>query len=311
MLQFNSNELQLPEIVFHRKCYQLFTIKSSLERIERKEEELCELKEKNEQELQCTLRSCSYTSESAENRPKRTPNSNKILPDECVFCLKNSKYKNRTKKKLRFCCEFRSVTAIRTAAERKNNFQILGLLSKDLIAREGKYHYSSYVDFTRCNYTEKEKEVPQSSEDEKVYKEFELQAFQEVVKYCHSLITECPKVTKFHSLTRTMEDVLKNNNVTPKVSTKKNLRKNTENACSKKFIFVNIDRILYLYPNTLTTEKLVADFISMQSAMNEGENKVIVAAAIDIRKQIKQMQDEIHWPPEPQNLSTDQFKMAE
>ena len=108
-----------------------------------------------------------------------------------------------------------------------------------------------------------------------------------------------------------MEDVLKNNNVTPKVSTKKNLRKNTENAFSKKFIFVNIDRILYLYPNTLTTEKLVADFISMQSAMNEGENKVIVAAAIDIRKQIKQMQDEIHWPPEPQNLSPDQFKMPE
>ena len=45
--------------------------------------------------------------------------------------------------------------------------------------------------------------------------------------------------------------------------------------------------------------------------MNEGENKVIVAAAVDIRKQIKQMQDEIHWPPEPQNLSTDQFKMPE
>ena len=91
MLQFDSNELQLAKIVFHRKCYQLFTIKSSLERIERKEKELCEIKEKNEQGLQCTLRSCSYTSESVENRPKRTPNSNKILPDECVFCLKNSK----------------------------------------------------------------------------------------------------------------------------------------------------------------------------------------------------------------------------
>ena len=160
------------------------------------------------------------------------------------------------------CSEFRSVTVIRTAAERKNNFRILRLISEELIAREGKYHYSCYVDSTRCNYTGKEKEVPQSSEDEKVFKEFELQAFQEVVKYCHSLINECPKVTKFHSLTRTMEDVLKNNNVTPKVSTKKNLRRNIENTFSKKFIFVNIYRILYLYPNTLAVEKLIADLIS-------------------------------------------------
>ena len=110
----------------------------------------CEIKEKNDQELPCTLRSCSYTSESAKNRPRRTPNSNKILPGECIFCLKNSKYKNRTQEKLRLCCEFRSVVAIRTAAEPKNNFRILGLLSEDPIAREGKYYQSCYVHFTRC-----------------------------------------------------------------------------------------------------------------------------------------------------------------
>ena len=72
MLQFNSDELRLPKIVFHRKCYQLFTMKSSLKRIERKEKELCEIKEKNEQKLQCILQSYSYTSESVENCLKRT-----------------------------------------------------------------------------------------------------------------------------------------------------------------------------------------------------------------------------------------------
>ena len=41
------------------------------------------------------------------------------------------------------------------------------------------------------------------------------------------------------------------------------------------------------YPNTLTMEKLVADFIRRQLVMNEGENTIIVAAAVDIRKQIK------------------------
>ena len=42
----NYDELQLPKIVFHRKRYQLFTVKCSLEQIERKEKELCEIKEK-------------------------------------------------------------------------------------------------------------------------------------------------------------------------------------------------------------------------------------------------------------------------
>ena len=85
--------------------------------------------------------------------------------------------------------------------------------------------------------------------------------------------------------------------MTPKVSTKNNLRRNIENTFSKKFIFVNIDKILYLYPNTLTMKKLVVDFISIQSAMNERENKVILTAAVDIRKQIKLIRDEIPWPP--------------
>ena len=31
----------------------------------------------------------------------------------------------------------------------------------------------------------------------------------------------------------------------------------------------------------------------------------------DIRKQIKQIQNEIPWSPDPQNLSTDQFKMPQ
>ena len=46
-----------------------------------------------------------------------------------------------------------------------------------------------------------------------------------------------------------MEGILKNNNMTQKVSTKKNLRRNFENTFNKKLIFVNIDRLLYLYPN--------------------------------------------------------------
>ena len=63
-----------------------------------------------------------------------------------------------------------------------------------------------------------------------------------------------------------------------------------------KFIILNIDRIFYIYSNILTIENLVADFIRIQSAMNEEGNKVIVAAAVHITKNARcKMQDEILW----------------
>ena len=73
------------------------------------------------------------------------------------------------------------------------------MLSEDFIAREGKYNHSCKVDFTRCNYTEKEEEVPQSSKGDIVCKEFEVRAFEKVVTYCHSLINECLRAKKFNS----------------------------------------------------------------------------------------------------------------
>ena len=69
-----------------------------------------------------------------------------------------------------------------------------------------------------------------------------------------------------------MTECFEKNSVTLKVSTKKNLRRNIENTFNNKFIFANINRMLTI--NTLIMGKLMADFISIQSAMNEGGNKV-------------------------------------
>lgn len=283
-------------------------MKCLLERIENKEKEMLKQNEKKEQELQSVLQNCSYITE---NRPSRTPNLSKLLPDECIFCNK-PQYKDKKKVKLRLCCQFRAVNAIRTAAERKGDFPVLGLLSEDLIAREGKYHNSCYIEYTRGNYKEKELEIPQPTDNENQYKQFELEAFQEVVRYCHSLINESPRIVKFQMLTCMIEDYFKEKNLPIKVSTKKNLRRNIENTFkNQELLFVNINKALYLYPHTLKIEKLVTDFVNLQTAINGEGNKMITAAAIDIRKQIKAMQDEIPWPPEPQNLSPDQFKIPE
>ena len=81
--------------------------------------------------------------------------------------------------------------------------------------------------------------------------------------------------------------------MTLKVSTKKNLRRNTENTFNNKFIFANINRMLTI--NTLIMGKLMADFISIQSAMNEGGNKVIAAYLLPLTTPLNEGGNKVSW----------------
>ena len=112
-------------------------MKSLLERIKDKK--------KNIPNLDDLLENTSYEKEE-ESRTKRTSNTNVLLPNKCIFCKKIAKYKNKKLEKLSLCCESRAVDTIETAAKRKEDFRIISLLSKDLIAQEGKYHRSCYND---------------------------------------------------------------------------------------------------------------------------------------------------------------------
>ena len=224
-------------------------MKSLLERIKDKK--------KNIPNLDDLLENTSYEKEQ-ESRIKRTSNTNVLLPNECIFCKKIAKYRNKKLEKLSLCCESRAVDTIETAAKRKEDFRIISLLSKDLIAQEGKYHRTCYNDYTRINY--KNEQVEPTSR----YKLIELESFKEVIKAGHRLITEEVTIIKFQILTDIMEETFIAKRETINKSTKKNLQRNVEKTFKEALKFLNHEGSLYVYPNTLTFDILLKMFIDKE-----------------------------------------------
>ena len=103
-------------------------MKSSLKRFERKEKEICDIKRKKINKNYSVHYKAVLTLVKVLKIVQREhPILIKFFLMRVYFASKIQNTKNRTKEKLRLCCEFRSVTAIRTVTERKNNFQILAL----------------------------------------------------------------------------------------------------------------------------------------------------------------------------------------
>ena len=73
-----------------------------------------------------------------------------LLPKKYLFCKKD-RYVKRITEKLVVCLEFKAVQSIKTAATKINDFQMLGLITDDLIAKEAHYHSSCYKLYTKVN----------------------------------------------------------------------------------------------------------------------------------------------------------------
>ena len=109
-----------------------------------------------------------------------------LLPKKCLFCKKD-KYVKQIKEKLVECLKFRAVQSKKTAAMKINDFQMVGLITDDLIAKEAHYHSSCYKLYTKVNQ-DNVNSVTTDQNEKVVYKSVELNAFKEVVKECYQLL---------------------------------------------------------------------------------------------------------------------------
>ena len=91
-----SNTTEIPAGVrYHRQCYQIFTMISLLERVKKQSE-------KNMESLREIIEQ-SESFETDESKPKRSSSNSILLPDKCIFCDKDLKYKKRKPEQLRKC----------------------------------------------------------------------------------------------------------------------------------------------------------------------------------------------------------------
>ena len=103
-----------------------------------------------------------------------------------------------------------------------------------------------------------------------------------------------------------MKEYLKSHDLTISMSTKKHLKPNLEKTFKDNLKFILVQKRVYLYPKTLTLEQTVIDLIVVKSGM---DGEMLTKAGMQIRSEVTEMKDEMPWPPHPEDLQPDKFKM--
>ena len=249
-----------------------------------------------------------------------------ILHPACIFCEKKEKYKKRERETLLNCSMFSADNTLRETllncsmfsgdntlretAKLKNDSRVMAITSNDLIASEAKYHVSCYKDYTRLNKAKYDKSYDLKEDP---YDIAESEAFLELAEFCFQLIDE-PRVVKFTELVDLMETVMNNREQSLKASTKKNLRRKLERHIVG-IEFQIVDSALYVYPSTLSHNKIISEFVKVSNKLlqntnlNDKENIILSAAQI-LRNEMKNTKDTIPWPPKAGDLTKEKIEIT-
>ena len=232
----NDDDSIVPDVKYHRKCYQAFTMKSKLEKIEKPKQVTADL---------------VPHAEFSTFRPKRYSNpENRLLPKECIFCRKN-KYENKVLEKLVKCVDDRDLATKIAVASTTEDHYVRGLVDQYLIARDAHHHSKCYKLFIMNN-----KSPPITATITTPYKEAELVAFKEVLQKCYKLCKN-PDIVAFHDyVVSPMKSPMESNGFAMKDSSRKSIRNKLEKEC-KEINFINYNNSVYIYPSSLKIEDVV------------------------------------------------------
>lgn len=121
----NTQEGEVPEKFYHRKCRRAFTIKRDLESLKRKR----------------ALEEDAHEDETLLERPRKrsATSASRVYYKECIFC-ERPKYVNRTLEKLVKATQLRVDQTLRQIATERCDERILAITSRDIVAAEAHYH---------------------------------------------------------------------------------------------------------------------------------------------------------------------------
>ena len=298
------------QLHYHRDCYQRFTMKTLLNRIKQKFQAKRTDEKRKQEELESLIDSSQtyVTSNTVTLRSSSSITSNSagspILPNICIICDKKNRYVKKKSEKMRQCLAQKKdskESCIQKTLEKFSNerqdFRIQSLLSTtDLIAAEAKYHPTCYMEYTRPKGNKNNKQQDMSD-----YKKNELEAFHIVVTKCHEMMYN-QTILKLVNLTNMMKDFLSKKGIEISISTKKNLRRNIENTFGKDVLFTNVKNNVLLYP-----QSMIVDAAILALCKEDDDEKIISKVASIIRNEVKEMKDELPWPPQPADLEPEKF----
>ena len=252
------------------------------------------------------MKQCTSNDTDESSKPKRSSSSSSsgiLLPDVCIFCDKILKYKSRKSERLRKCEVKQVREKLEQCAKEKSDYRVISLASThDLVAAEAKYHPICYTDYTRSKKIRRNSSI--NAEENQEYKLVEIEAFQLAVEHCYNSMAKS-QVLSFQEVLAIMREHFLENDFSLTPSTRKNLRRNLEKCFGDKLKFISIKNRSFLYSSEINVEKVIADLLE------EREQSCYVAKTAQfIHKEIKAMKDEMPWPPQPNDLNLDNYKMS-
>ena len=132
-----------------------------------------------------------------------------------------------------------------------------------------------------------------------------------IVKYCFCL-EKNHQIVKFTELLKKMGDYSISRNYEVRNSTRLYLQRNLEKLNLLKF--QTVSGCKYVDPSSMKIDDFFNIYVELQSKLEKQTKESInhvKAAAVLIWSEILKLQDTIPWPPQPEDLQTNKFKIPE
>ena len=230
--------------------------------------------------------------------------SKNIIYDKVyVFCDKASKYQkgSNTRERLTPAVEFRADERLRKLATQRCDSKILSITSRDIIAAEAHYHKTCYLNYTR--------ERPSKSKTIDPHCNVVKSAYQQLYKFIREDLLVNPRVESQNFLLSKLISFMNESEV--RASTRKNFQYNLEKEFGHLLRFVKIDGKIFIAPDNLTFDMLMAEYVRANAKFEDILNKdtnFVKPAAEQIRREIRSIDVNQVWTPSPPEMDVNSIK---
>ena len=295
------DENHIPNILYHRKCRSLFTMKRDLETLKRKR---AETDGKDSNETTPTKRQC-----------RRPSTEGRVYEPVCIFCNKVKFLKNpKSREKLIQAVQLRADHTLRQCAILNEDARIIAITSRDIVAAGAHYHASCYKSYT--NIKEHDhldgKEVDNTTEITGIhsYEVAEIDAYKQLFHFIRNEVIQNKVVVPVAQLTEKLAEFMFSKGEVLKTATKKNIRRKLETEFSDSVhIFPNDSGKLLLAPDSFSFKDVVLENENLRKELAiwkvklTDANKITDQASLQIREAIRRDMKPTPWPCHPSDLS--------
>lgn len=283
----------LQDIFYHSDCRKKFVHRKTLQNID------LNLQGQSKQKVE--KRPCDGVKKIPLKKQCIDSLATQILPNCCIFCSKD-KYLPGTRNRESLCSSYELKSDRKVAIEKLDD-KILNVCSvSNFPAIQAKYHKSCYKEYTRTEKDQNNTDKGKSNDEDDnccINVAIKLACNQ----YRVEIMSRC-EITDLHEIRKmAQEHIDKNLSETQVRYIRKKIRSDLDNEVD--FILSPCKQKCYALPKHISKEQLFKEVLKLSETGPDPNFAVIGKCASQIRAEIKCMEPDKTWPPNP-NLICDE-----